>query len=333
MKSERIAVLMAKKASRSASQEELEELEQLLTADPGAAFTASIIDRMGNNAAGQMEFAEQGWEKIVPRLSAAPVTAMRIKRGWWAAAAAVVGLTATGIGWQWWRHQHLAIASRQEITAPLGQTMKALLPDGTTVWLNAGSKLSYDQRFNNSRRDIQVSGEIFLDVIKNDARPFVVHTRKLDVHVLGTSFNIKAYDDDNRSEVAVVGGKVQVIMHNSLEKKVILLPHEKLILSTIGKTDSLSLVNFPEANGKDSLVAETAWREQKLVFKNETFESVARKMERQFNVSISFEDESLKKEILSGVFEKEGIVKALKLLQMTTPFHFRIQQRQVYISK
>ena len=325
---------MAKKASRSASQEELEELEQLLAADPGAAFTASVIDRIGNNVVEQKEFAEQGWEKIAPRLSAAPVNAMRIKHGWWAAAAAaVVGLTATGIGWQWWRHQHPAIASRQEITSPLGQTMKALLPDGTTVWLNAGSKISYDQQFNNSRRDIRVSGEIFLDVVKDNARPFVVHTRKLDVHVLGTSFNIKAYDDDNRSEVAVVGGKVQVVMHNSPEKKVILLPHEKLILSTIGKTDSLSLVNFSETNGKDSLVAEIAWREQKLVFKNETFETVARKMERQFNVTISFEDESLKKEILSGVFEKEGIVKALKLLQMTTPFHFRIQQRQVYISK
>lgn len=344
MKSERIAALLAKKAGRAATIEELEELEQLLTEDRGAAWLANVINTVGNsNVTAEAGFAATRWEQLAPRLTPARTPLLRKAGFWWAAAGVIGVLTVTGIGWQR-THQHKEIqmaASTQQLIAPLGKTVKALLPDGTTVWLNAGSKLSYNANFSRSNRSITVTGEIFLDVVKDDTKPFIVHTNNLDVHVLGTSFNIKAYDDDSRSEVTVIGGKVQVIMRNSPEKKVILLPHEKLVLAvkpkTATSTDVPGHVNF-QVQGligtKDtSLVMETAWRDQKLAFMNETFEEVARKMERQFNVTISFEKESMKTEILSGVFEKEGIGKALQLLQMITPFHYRIEQQHIYLSE
>ncbi|HEY9261938.1 FecR family protein [Chitinophaga sp.] len=344
MKSERIAALLAKKAGRAATIEELEELEQLLAEDPAAARLASIIQTVGNSdAAAEAAFAATGWEQLSPRLAPARTPLLRKPAFWWAAAAMIGVLTVTGIGWER-LHQHKEVplaASIQQLVAPMGKTVKALLPDGTTVWLNAGSKLSYDANFSRTNRSINVTGEIFLDVVKDDTKPFIVHTNNLDVHVLGTSFNIKAYDDDNNSEVTVIGGKVQVIMRNSPEKKVVLLPHEKLVLAVKPKAatqpDTPGHVRF-QVQGligtKDtSLVMETAWRDQKLAFMNETFEEVARKMERQFNVTISFEKESMKTEILSGVFEKEDIGKALGLLQMITPFHYRIEQQHIYLSE
>ena len=343
MKSERIAALLAKKAGRSASIEELQELEQLLSEDPGAAYLAAVINSVGNSNHGEEAeaFAANGWEQLSAQLSPTPATPVRKRHFWWAAAAAVALLVTAAAGWQQWQRHHekpLAVAT-QQITAPLGKTIKTLLPDGTTVWLNAGSKLSYDAGFNHYNRTITVTGEVFLDVVKDDAKPFVVHTSNLDVHVLGTSFNIKAYNDDRQSEVTVIGGKVQVIMRSSPEKKVILLPNEKLVLSLQPlKTASIGEhVNFQVqglVNDKDTTtVMETAWRDQKLAFRNETFEEVARKMERQFNVTISFEEENMKQEILSGIFEKEDINKALLLLQMITPFHYRIDQQHVYLSK
>jgi ferric-dicitrate binding protein FerR (iron transport regulator) len=343
MKSERIAALLARKAGRAATIEELEELEQLLLEDPGAAWQANIINTIGNNdAADEAAFAATAWEQLTTRLTPVRTPLLRKTAFWWAAAAVIGVLTVTGIGWQRMHpHKEIQIASIQQLQAPMGKTVKALLPDGTTVWLNAGSKLSYDANFSRTNRSITVTGEIFLDVVKDDTKPFIVHTNNLDVHVLGTSFNIKAYDDDSRSEVTVIGGKVQVIMRNSPEKKVILLPHEKLVLAVKPKAtttlDAPGHVNF-QVQGligtKDtSLVMETAWRDQKLAFMNETFEEVARKMERQFNVTISFEKESMKTEVLSGVFEKEGIGKALQLLQMITPFHYRIEQQHIYLSE
>lgn len=342
MKSERIAALLAKKTGRLATPGELEELEQLLAADPDAAFAAAVINDIGqpgSDAGEEAAFAAAGWEQLEPALQPARKRRAAV---WWAAAASVLLAAASVAIWQRSsRTPGVVATAMQQITAPMGKTIKAQLPDGSLVWLNAGSTLSYDAGFARTNRNVSVTGEIFLDVTKDEANPFIVHTSNLDVHVLGTSFNIKAYEDDKRSEVTVIGGKVQVIMRNSPEKKVVLLPHEKLVLAVLPtaarKTATGEHVSFQVqglAGTKDSaLVMETAWRDQKLAFMNETFEEVTRKMERQFNVTITIEDDHLKNEILSGVFEKEDISKALQLLQMITPFHYRIEQEHIYLSR
>lgn len=347
MKSERILELIARKTGRVASEEELEELERLLAEDPDNRFMETVMNAVGHHTSpepGETEIVAGGWERMEAALQSAAAPARRKPRYWWAAAAVL--LLATAAGGMWWHHHmaaSTALAARQHhITAPLGSTLKAVLPDGSTIWLNAGSKLSYDDSFAVSSRNVTVSGEVFFDVTKDDNKPFTVHSENLAIQVLGTSFNIRAYGDDKKAEVAVITGKVQVMMCNSPEKKVVLLPREKLVLS-LDKVaapkhgDSIQHATFRVqelADSKDpDVVMETAWCNHKLAFMNETFEEVARKMERQFNVNIVFEDDQLKKEILSGVFEKEDINKALQLLQMTTGFHYRITHQQVYLSK
>nr|WP_295866931.1 FecR domain-containing protein [uncultured Chitinophaga sp.] len=347
MKAERILALMARKAGRAASSEELEELEQLLAENPDYRFLESVLDTV-EAPVPETAVIRDGWEKIEASLptqtrtqsSETPVISAR-RPYWWAAAAVLLATVGAGMWWMVRKKQPAALAL-QQISAPMGSTIKALLPDGTAVWINAGSQISYDARFAGKSRDVNVTGEVFFEVTRDDNKPFIVHSDNLAIQVLGTSFNVKAYGDDQKAEVAVITGKVQVMMRNSPEKKVVLLPREKLVLSLDQQTiihegDSIQHVNFRVqelANSKDpGLVMETAWRHRKLAFMNETFAEVARKMERQFNVNIVFEDETLKKEILSGVFEKEDVNKALRLLQMTTGFHYRIVQQQVYLSR
>ncbi|NML38023.1 DUF4974 domain-containing protein [Chitinophaga sp. G-6-1-13] len=339
MKAERILELMARKAGKAASREELEELEELLAENPDYRFMESVLDTVEAPVPDTAVVAG-GWEKMDALLQApAPVVSSR-RPYWWAAAAVL--LAAVGAGMWWLGRKKQPALALQQISAPMGSTIKALLPDGTQVWINAGSQISYDARFAGKSRDVTVTGEVFFDVAQDDHKPFIVHSDNLAIQVLGTSFNIKAYGDDQKAEVAVITGKVQVMMRNSPEKKVVLLPREKLVLSLDQHTlmperDSIQHVNFRVqelASSKDpGLVMETAWCNQKLAFMNETFAEVARKMERQFNVNIVFEDETLQKEILSGVFEKEDINKALRLLQMTTGFHYRVVQQQVYLSR
>ncbi|MEC5145598.1 FecR domain-containing protein [Chitinophaga sp. 212800010-3] len=347
MKSERLAALLAKKAGQSATQEELEELAQLLATDPDAAFMEAVISRVGASdvdAAEKTAFAEVGWDKLASQLEPGTLQVVSRRRRWWAVAAtAAILVTATSIGqWLYRTKAREVAAATQHIVAPMGKTIKAILPDGSTVWLNAGSELSYDGGFSITNRNVHVSGEVFLDVVKDEVRPFVAHTADMDIHVLGTSFNIKAYNDDRRAEVSVIGGKVQVVMHSRPDNRVILLPNEKLVMTepaaSNGKAPALSErlnyeVKHLAVSADSSLVVETAWKERKLVFTNETFREVARKMERQFNVTISFKEDSMKNEVLSGGFEKEDIGKALRLLQMITPFHYSINGQHVELYK
>ncbi|WP_212003179.1 FecR family protein [Chitinophaga sp. HK235] len=340
MKAARILELMARKAGRAASREELEELELLLEENPDYRFMETVIDTAGNDTSDTAVVAA-GWEKVAQSLDTPVVSMPSRRRYWWAAAAVLLAAAGAGIWKLTGKHKAPSLAL-QQISAPLGSTIKALLPDGTEVWINAGSKISYDPRFDGTTRDVTVAGEVFFDVAKDDNKPFIVHSENLAIQVLGTSFNVRAYGDDQKAEVAVISGKVQVMMCNSPEKKVVLLPREKLVLSldkvaAPKQNDSIQHATFKVqelADSKDpAVVMETAWCDHKLAFMNETFAEVARKMERQFNVNIVFEDEALKHEVLSGVFEKEDINKALRLLQMTTGFHYRIVAQQVYLSR
>ncbi|CAL1519533.1 FecR domain-containing protein [Chitinophaga sp. MM2321] len=349
MKSERIVELIARKTGQAASAEELAELEMLLTENPEYRFMEEVFNSIESSPQltslrpTEQEIMNSGWQQLELRLHTIQEAPVNKKKYLWAAAVALLLATAGGT-WLWRSGgtKPMVAAATHSIHSPLGHTIHTVLPDGTKVWLNAGSRLTYSDRFSDSARDVTVTGEVFFDVVKDDTKPFVVHTNDLSIQVLGTSFNVKAYGDDRKAEVTVIGGKVQVVMSKSPEKKVVLLPHEKLVLSLekvniTQPTTAIQHATFQVqglTDSKDSsLVVETAWRDQKLAFMNETFIEVAKKMERLYDVKIHFEDEALQQEVLSGVFEKEDIDKALQLLQMTTGFHYSMTATDIYLSK
>jgi ferric-dicitrate binding protein FerR (iron transport regulator) len=239
------------------------------------------------------------------------------------------------------------------LAAPInGQIVKITLPDGSKVWLNAGSVLTYNKDFGGEIREVSLSGEAFFEVMPAVSPatakrvPFIIHTRDLDVRVLGTAFNVKSYPGDKQTETSLVHGKVEVLIHNRPEEKFTLRPNEKLVVMNeetnrlaTGKSNnpannqpfvSLSKLTYTEA---DSLLVETAWVQNKLVFDNESFREVATKMERWYNVEIEFRDEKKQEQRFTGVFENETIQQALDYMNITAPFHYSMHGNKIIIGR
>jgi ferric-dicitrate binding protein FerR (iron transport regulator) len=171
----------------------------------------------------------------------------------------------------------------------------------------------------------------------------------MDIKVLGTAFNVKCYPGEKTTETSLVRGIIEVTLKDRQEK-IMLKPNEKLVINN----DDYKTVNskLKPKNAKviavaekpfisvshltfypaDSTVIETAWVQNRLIFSGETFEDVALKMERWYNVTIDIVDEKLKKEPLTGNFEKETVGEAFKALQLATPFSFNIKNDKITIA-
>lgn len=229
-----------------------------------------------------------------------------------------------------------------------GSRSRSLLPDGTTVWLNAGSKLYYENDFTGTTREVRLDGEAFFDVVKQAERPFIVHTSGIDIKVLGTAFNVKSYPEDKTVETTLYRGLVQVVRHEAPEKTAIqLLPNEKLILAKQAAKEAGDLphvivsnkeipANFTithiDSTKKENERFETAWLYSRLEFRGDSFDELALKLERWYNVNIVFTDEKVKQLNFNGSFEKETVEQAFKGLQAALPFSYKINNNEISIS-
>lgn len=234
----------------------------------------------------------------------------------------------------------------KEVVTKNGTSTKFTLPDGSTVWLNAGSKLDYSKIGESGNREIYLTGEAFFDVVKNPKRPFIIHTSSIDVKVLGTRFNVKAYPEDKTVETSLVQGSVEVFVKNRPGEKYLLKPNQKLVLlnttdaatNELANSDIKPNLNLPIIAIKrltytetDTVAIETSWTQNKLVFKDEAFVEVAQKMERWYDVEIIFRNKKLEEELLNGDFRKETLSQALEGLRFTTDFKYRIENQTVII--
>jgi transmembrane sensor len=244
--------------------------------------------------------------------------------------------------------------AKSEVSTKNGSRTKIQLPDGSTVWLNSSSKLVYDnEHFGTGIREVSLTGEAYFDVVKNPAKPFVIHTAKMDIKVLGTAFNVKCYPGEKTTETSLIHGSVEVTLKDRQEK-IMMKPNEKLIINNDDVKQAAAPVKSIMASQKaaplkerpiielrnhltlypaDNSIVETAWKENRLVFSSETLEEIALKMERWYGVTIIIASERLKKELLTGAFEEETIYQALDALQLTTPFTYKMDKNVITISK
>ncbi|HEV2482866.1 MAG TPA: FecR domain-containing protein [Puia sp.] len=345
---------MAKKLGKDASVEELQELERLLADNPSYGLLEAIVGSLKGSPEHfernipEEELAGNGWRRLAGRLK--EVVTMedqrpdRMPRMWRWMAAAVVILAVAGTA-VWYFRSDRDPSRMQYVDKMLnvgnGHRSKIILGDGTTVWLNAGSRLYYPDVFTGGKREVTLDGEGFFDVAKHEGMPFLVHAGKITIKVLGTRFNVKAYRDEPAVSTTLISGKVQVMMDGEPDKKIVLSPNEKLTVMNpvpetgatpdlVGNALHYQVQGVPKA-GDDSL-PETAWIENRLAFSNETFEEVARMLERRYDVQIDIADERLKEAHLSGVFEKETIGQVLDILQMTTKFKYSIEGKKVRLT-
>lgn len=236
------------------------------------------------------------------------------------------------------------VSAMHEIIAHKGSKTQIALADGTTIWLNAGSKLIYPKSFSMKNREVYLAGEAYFKVVHNDKHPFVVHTAEADIKDLGTTFNVKAYAGTETTETTLIEGSVEVVLKNNPSQKILMRPKEKLVLhnqQAIENKGSVKeqssdpifevskIVPFSQTND----IIETAWVSDKLIFRNQRFEDLAKEMERRYNVTIVVRDEDVKEYQLTGIFKNESIDEALKLLQVIAPFTYKIDYERILITK
>ncbi len=240
--------------------------------------------------------------------------------------------------------------ANQVSTRP-GSRTKIQLPDGTQVWLNADSRITYGNDFGTKSRVVSLSGEAYFDVVPNKAVPFFIHTSKMTIKVTGTAFNVRAYPAEDRSETSLVHGKVEVTLNGQPDKTYYLHPSEKLVIAgslvhqndpvlkgvakPAGELPMLAEVHISKMvlDHEMQLPIETAWVNNRLAFADESFRDVANKMERWYGVSIRFDDPSLDEIHLTGSFENETIQEALEALKLTAKFWYRVNGNSIVISK
>jgi ferric-dicitrate binding protein FerR (iron transport regulator) len=202
------------------------------------------------------------------------------------------------------------------IYAPLGARVSFNLPDGSTGMLNSGSKLSYSLPFKNNRQ-IRLEGEAWFEVNRDEDHPFEISTGNSTVKVLGTSFNMSAYTDENYVEVVLQTGKVEFMDSND-NGKVTMVPSERLVFQN-GKIDK-SVVDPAKYN---------SWTTGKLIFRGDQMGEVARRIERWYNVKVVIADKELEKYSFRATFEDDNLEEVLRLLSMTSPIRYQITPRKL----
>lgn len=246
-------------------------------------------------------------------------------RTWSVAAVAIVllGLITVTAYWQGSR-QIQSNFSDIVVEAPLGSKTKLTLPDGSTVWLNAGSKMVYSQGFGVSDRRLAFQGEGYFEVEKNDEMPFQVQTHDVNVTVVGTKFNFRNYPEDEEAVVELLEGKVA--LENQLKEESVryLSPNEKMVLhKATGKMDITS------AKVKEA----TLWTENILLFDEDLLPDIVRELERSYHVQIEIENEDLKQTRFYGQFNQleQNIYDVLDMLSETGKLKYHEEGKVIYL--
>lgn len=352
--------LVAKKLAGEASPEEICELERLLKNNPELHYPMQTITDMWNSsvkpdrAAAEAAFSRHLDRMQEQQIDFAP-TGRSHRRTLLLSLSVAVGFgLLTALIWSS-RHAptqtatigHQVAAAGSDIYTANGSRTHLTLPDGTLVWVNAGSRLTYGRNFNTTSREVSLTGEAFFDVAHNSQKPFLIHTSRIDVRVLGTSFNLKSYPSDKTTEATLVRGSIQISIKDRPSEKIILKPDEKLVIanengivqpavpgSSIGVLDKpLIAIRKPTYEQKTGAMIETSWVDNKLIFSEENFGDLARQMERWYGVTIQFRDPALQQLQFTGSFKEETIGQALDALQYTAKFNYQIEGNLIVINK
>ncbi|MEX6626406.1 FecR family protein [Tenacibaculum salmonis] len=211
------------------------------------------------------------------------------------------------------------------IATTYGEQKEVTLSDGSVVWLNASSKISYKE---GSPRTIRLEGEAFFEVAKDKKHPFTVETSdNVIVKALGTSFNIKSYNENDYYETVLFTGKVAVNIADSEKNNIIMLPNDKIRILKENKQVLKSVIK----NKMNTI----SWREGKIQFKNKTFKEIATDFKNQYNLNFYFENEKISNVKFTGTFEKTmPIREILEILKITKPFDYQFNtQKNTWIIK
>ena len=227
------------------------------------------------------------------------------------AAAAVLILLTVGNVVLYLSDRKPAKAQYAEIGALRGQKASLTLPDGTRVTLNSESTLKYSTAYNQSERTVELVGEAFFEVAKNQKIPFMVKAGNLAVEAKGTAFNVKAYPDENYISTTLTEGIVEV---KTPEEMIAMRPNERVEYDKSG--NKLKKLTLTDATGS------IGWLHDELSFENATLEEVVASFSRIYNVDIRFASESIKEQRFTGKINNNSLLSVLRIISLTSPIRF-----------
>jgi ferric-dicitrate binding protein FerR (iron transport regulator) len=321
MDSEKQYELMAKSLSGNITGEEQALLNQWLGESKENALAFEQVKQAWALTSQQTVVADtdSAWNKLKGSIEAEEKTeVIKIVPMRWAAriAAAVVALVAIGF------LLNNYVSSPQLKTIASGnQTLKVVLPDNSVAWLNKNSELEFTEKFSGNKREVKLKGEAFFDVVHDEAKPFIITANQTVTEDIGTSFNVRAMEEEGTVEVTVATGKVSFTEEGD-KGKIFLSPGDRGVFEK--QTHRLSSLKNNDANYM-------AWQTGKVVFDKSTLREVAATLGRYYNTSFAT-DSAAADVLFTGTFDHASVEDAIKILETSTGSRISKQQNSYIIS-
>lgn len=267
---------------------------------------------------------EEAFERFRTRTQKKPARRFRIPSVWYKVAGVVLLLVVSVTSYWQGRARVESLFADMVVEAPLGSKTKLMLPDGTLVWLNAGSKIIYSQSFGVNDRHLRFEGEAYFEVTKNRDLPFNVETDDLNVTVLGTKFNFRDYPEDAEAVVDLLEGRLS--LENYIKEMDIryLAPAEKMVLNKL--TGEMSITPMQNRQAKE-------WTNHVLLFDEDLLPDIAKELERSYGVTIRIMDDSLRNARFYGCFNRREhtIQNILDMMTSTERLNYRMEKDTILL--
>lgn len=222
-------------------------------------------------------------------------------------------------------HYNSANNTITEISSPKGNISKCVLPDGTEVWINTTTTISYNSNsFNKKNREIKLSGEAYFQVAKNEKKPFKVTTQWGSVNVTGTAFNVKSYPDSEFFETVLSEGSV-VLNFSINQQNIELTPGEKALFNSKTKGIQISQVDTEMYS---------SWRNEQIIFKDATLNDLIDELERIYDIKFLLTDPQIGNYRFRGMFSYDNnLIDALEKIKKTAQLNYQIENKEVRLTK
>jgi ferric-dicitrate binding protein FerR (iron transport regulator) len=324
---DKFVILLEKFLRKQAGPEEVKRLEELFGRAESEEALASLYERKWECASPVLDTETDGqmWYYLEKKIASGAADRIPPEYPLWkkalrVAVSILIPIVCACLGYYYSGSKHPASPVPMAIHTQVGQKIDLQLPDGTHIWLNSASSLQYDGTYNQKDRIVYLQGEAYFEVGKDAKKPFIVKAGDLSVEAIGTSFNVKAYPEDNYITATLIEGCVRV---SDSHRSELLMPNEKLTFQKSNRSFAGDLL----ADAGQTVL----WRYNQLAFGQERMEDIAMILERMYGVRIHFVPEELKDIRFSGKIRNTNLDRVLQILTFAAPIRYDMKNDSTII--
>lgn len=265
------------------------------------------------------------WKELSFKILEKPAVAIKPKSQWYLgilkyAAVFIIGVMSILV----FKHEDkpLSVISKNQVVTGIGERTQLVLPDGTRVWVNSCSSVSYNTDYGNGSRNIYLTGEALFKVSKNSKLPFIVHSDDVKIKALGTTFNVSAYSNDNELSAVLIEGSIS-FEKMGFKDPTVIKPGEKVALNKSKNEVKIEKV-------KPELYA--AWSTGETRFEHLQLSEIIKRLERTYNIHIVLENERIQEMYFTGAFKNyESLDQILKVISLNTQLTYKTIKDTIYL--